>query len=229
MHGAESRIDKPYGKAIALNTANQVGATPWMDHTNWTIEYNIFDGLGILLIGLAEEYESGIVGQNCIIRHNLVRFCASGGDFVNIASGAGPVHTTISNNTVLGSYDPVASGEAHGGWIYVNSDGGQPGCVCTDNVGRFVTYGINGYTGWSAPVISGNYLINDLSSGQPYPSGVTLVANSAAMFFEDITAADAGGDYHGYRLTSSSPGWHATESLRKGVNFTDLDSHLANG
>src|SRR5262249_22979957 len=55
-----------------------------------------------------------------------------------------------------------------------------------------------------------------------------VVTSDAAVGFVNLSAADAGGDYHGYALASTSPfKGRASDNTDPGVNFGLLDAALS--
>lgn len=208
---------------IGINQANQNGATPWVSVNNWTITNNLFKHYTYQKSSLKEEYESGEVSTNLLFSNNLLT--NTNASFFNFEGGDG---MTVTHNTVRNNGTGSGSGGGYNGFIVALSV--NTNSVVKDNIGNWVLYGYLDFSplGDWAPTRNHNYLIDNLSQSFTPPTGDVKVVNDAAMGFTNVTSADAGGDYHGYKLTSGSVG-HLAASDNKdvGVDFDLLDAALS--
>lgn len=220
VFGSEGLSDLPHGVSIALSQANQNGSTPWVTLNTWLIENNLFDGYVYMKIHLQEEYETGALSTNCIIRNNLFR--AAQGSTVSFEGGDSlqVLHNTFRNM--------AGGGGAYGGYTaWVVAFGPNTNALLRDNIGALEFYGVDQIDPMTSPTIDHNFLIDRDSQNPDVPAGITKVTNDAAMGFVDSVGADAGGDYHGYALTVGSTYHHAaSDGTDPGVNFAALDAAL---
>jgi hypothetical protein len=214
--------------SLSINQVSQGGATPWVSTNNWTIRSNIFQNCGFMALSQIEEYETGQTSSGLVVDNNLFTLTSEGWLKLQGGSGATLTHNTARN---------IGGGAIGDNW-YIEILNLNPGSTVKDNIGNWISYGYNDQsgTGWvAASTINHNYLIDNASMGcsniTPFlPAGDNCVASSAAMMFVNAASADAGGDYHGYKLTASSPGYRAaTDGTDVGVNFTTLDAALQIG
>jgi hypothetical protein len=209
--------------AFGLNQSSQSGDTPWSECSRWTVRSNLFKWLTFQKVSLQEEYFSGGQSNSFVFTNNLLTPCT-----VAFFSPEGTNDVTITHNTVR---------NLGGGAIGLNDFFDVQARVNTnnrvrDNIGNYVSYGYNGplATTWPGVIREHNYIIDNLSVGFIQSDiGATdvRVATDAAMGFVNITDADAGGDYHGYKLTVGSIGHNAATDLKDvGVDFALLDAAL---
>jgi hypothetical protein len=207
---------------IGMNQTSQSGDTPWTECSNWVIKNNIFKGMGLTKLSMQEEYFSGGTSTGFVFENNL---CTPAN--VSFFSFEGTNDARVEHNTARNQ-----GAGAIGLNFYVGTTHPNTNSVFRNNVGNFVLYGYNIESGsWVTPTVAKNYIINSHSvvgaAGYPGSTDV-IVTDDAAMLFVNASAADAGGDYHGYQLQAGSPGHlQATDGRDVGVDFTLLDAALS--
>ena len=212
----------PYSGSVglALNQANQIGATPWIVNSHWRVDSNLFKNYVYHKVSLTEEYLSGTAGTDFVFSNNLMTHA-----FGAAITLEGTDHVSIVHNTWRNM--PGSS------WNYnsfvVKIADPNPNAIIRDNVGRLISYGYSDQTGtgWAGVTRDHNFLTDDSNSQLTLPPSDTKVSTDAAMHFANLADADAGGDYHGYRLLETSPGHHAaSDGTDVGVDFATLDDAL---
>jgi hypothetical protein len=127
----------------------------------------------------------------------------------------------VTHNTVRGITNSI---------FHDISDGRQPVANVTfrDNIVTSGGYFFNPNSSYPGKIEDHNVIINNSGAAPPsYTSGDVVVNGDAAVGFVNVSGADAGGDYHGYALASTSPyKGRASDGTDPGVNFGLLDTAL---
>jgi hypothetical protein len=213
-------VDIPKGSAplTAAFATNQDGSAPWATTSHNVFRSNLFIGLGTLMIQLKSPYHSSKDSTDILIENNLfpssVRLDAmlgEGGSNVRI------LHNTFRSN----SRSMVAN----------SSSGGAPmqGLLLRDNILNSGEYWIGGDTAhFPSHVQDRNVVVNTSGGATPgYMTGNFIVANDTGVGFANLANADAGGDWRGYALASTSSfKGRASDGTDPGVNVSVLDNAL---
>ncbi|MGH9024290.1 MAG: hypothetical protein ACRDV9_14545, partial [Acidimicrobiia bacterium] len=210
------------GDSLSLTAGNQDGDSPWGTVKNVTIINNYFKGTGHIIVNLTGPYHTSVPGENVLIHNNLM---TGNLDKLYMAQGSGGSNVTITHNTVGG-----ITSNSMLFWVTPT-----PGMVVKDNIFKSGSYWFNCTidgklsTCWPGMVQDHNVLVNTSGNAPPsYTSTDFVVTNDAAVGFVNVTDADAGGDYHGYALASTSPfKGRASDGTDPGVNFAVLDAALS--
>jgi hypothetical protein len=131
---------------------------------------------------------------------------------------------TVTHNTVRGTTYSI---------FFDLSEGRlpTPNVLFRDNIVTSGKYFFAANSSYPGKIEDHNVIINNSGAQAPsYMSNDFVVTSDDAVGFVNATGADAGGDYHGYALASSSPfKGRASDGTDPGVNFATLDAALALG
>ena len=203
-------------------TANQDGTQPCVANNNNVFRNNIFRGLGRIVHAQPYPNHSAVPPTGTFIfTNNLLDGTARSGWF-ETETAAGVSSWTVIHNTVRGNTNSIFF-DLQNGQMNVSN------MTFRDNIVTSGTYFFNPNTSYPGKIEDHNVIINNSGGAPPaYTSGDFVVANDAAVGFVDVTAADAGGDYHGYALAAGSAYKNAaSDGTDPGVNFATLDAALA--
>lgn len=205
--------------AAPINAAfqrNQDGSSPWMTATNNRFTNNLFRGLGAVIVSFNDPYHSTKPGGGFVFSNNLI----DGASKLYFMLTEGGSNWTITHNTVRGNTNSI--------FFSVGSYAAISGVTFRDNIVNSGTYFFNPNTDYPGKVEDHNVVINTSGSPPPsYMSGDWVVTSDAAVGFSNVSSADAGGDYHGYALSSASTfKGRASDGTDPGVNFQALDAAL---
>jgi len=225
-------LDATSGSACPITTAlatNQDGSNPWAATNNNVFRNNLMIGVGsIFSVQPYDSYCGAMPGSGMTFTNNLLgringtRFSF----FENTRKGSNWV---ISHNTVRSVGNSIFHPDAN----WPDTSNATYNVTFVDNLVESGGYWIQTLdltpTLYPGMVQHHNVIINNSGYGQPsYTSSDMVVTSTAAVGFVNVSDADAGGDYHGYALSSSSPfKGRASDGTDPGVNFTTLDAVLA--
>ncbi len=199
-------------------TANQDGTTPWMATNNNVFRSNLFRGLGRIVH--AQPYPNHtLVPASCgfTITNNLFDGTARP-SFMETEGGCS---WTVTHNTVRGMTNSIFQDISEGRLP-------TPNVLFRDNIVTSGNYFFNQNSSYPGKVEDHNVVINKSGAAAPsYMSSDFVVTGDGAVGFVNVTGADAGADYHGYALASTSPfRGRASDGTDPGVNFVTLDAAL---
>ena len=212
----------PLTTAMGLN---QDGTAPWMASNQNVFRNNIFRGVREIMhlqnyaMNTSAAPECGFTFSN-----NLLDGSAKSAWMTT----SGGCNLTFTHNTARGMTNSMFFDASNGSWPSVN-------IVVRDNIATSGRYFFNepggAGTGYPGKTEHHNVIINNSGVAPPsYMSNDFVVPNDAAVGFVNVTSADAGGDYHGYALASTSAfKGRASDGTDPGVNFELLDAALALG
>jgi len=211
---------------IALQNRNQTGDAPWSVNKDFTISNNLFAAGGFIIVGIEDGLHTTLQGSNLLVTNNLFRVpspAQPGQTYLAFTGGGTGV--TFSHNTVRSNSDSMLFGALPA----------VSGVIFRDNVLNSGSYFFNCTKGdtslatcWPGFSHDHSIVINTSRAAPPaYMSSDFVVNNDAAIGFVNAPGADAGGDYHGYALSSASTfKGRASDGTDPGVNFQVLDAAL---
>jgi hypothetical protein len=213
-------IDIPKGSApltVAFCT-NQDGSAPWARTSHNTFRYNLFKGLGVVMVQLKSPYHSSDESTDILVEHNLFPDSTR----LDAMLGEGGSGVRFLHNTFRSSTRAMASN---------SSSGAAPmrDLLFRDNILNSGEYFINGDVAhFPNHQQDHNVVVNNSPGTAPgYMAGNAVVANDAAVGFVDVAGADGGGDIQGYALAASSPyKGTASDGTDPGVNVAALQAAL---
>ena len=210
----------PINPAFSLN---QDGGSPWMASNNNTFRNNLFLGLERMVAVQGYAYHSQVPPTGTLTITNNLFDGTPRVSFIETSANPSPTSNwVVTHNTVRGVTNSI---------FHDISDGRQPVANVTfqDNIVTSGAYFFNPNSSYPGKIEDHNVIINNSGSAAPsYMSGDFVVTSDAAVGFVNVSAADAGGDYHGYALASTSPyKGKASDATDPGVNFSLLDAALS--
>jgi len=207
---------------ITAFTRNQNGGNPWAASNHNVFRNNYMPGVGGITHSQTDPYHSSMASiGTTVFTNNLLSNIPRLDFFLVDTSPSSPLSVTHNTVRALTRGMFTASGSPFSGF------------TLKDNVLLSGTYWVNGDADFPSRTESTNVIINTSGGGAPaYTSADFVVANDAAVGFTNIAGADAGGDYHGYKLTGGTScttgNWRncASDGTDPGVNFALLDTAL---
>jgi len=196
---------------------NQDGSTPWIQCKNIQFTNNLLRGIGAIIISFNDPYHSTLPGGNLTLSNNLIDNAPK---FQFILAGGGS-NWIITHNTVRGNTNSIMMNDG---------DGPIDAMTFRDNITLSGGYWFNGGPNdFPNKTEDHNVIVNTSGSPPPsYTSGDFVVSSATAVGFVNVGSADAGGDYHGYALASTSSfKGRASDGTDPGVNFEALDAALS--
>jgi hypothetical protein len=222
-------IDAQSNTACPLNTAfavNQDGSNPWAASNNNVFRNNLMLGVGDIFANQPyDTYCPTLPGSGMTFTNNLLGF-VSGKRIAFWQNTMNGSNWTITHNTVRGNTNSLFHPSCNASSCVTS------GITFRDNIVNSGGYWIQtlgaSATQYPGMVQDHNVIINDTPYAPPsYAATDFVVPNVTAVGFVNVSNADAGGDYHGYALSSVSPfRGLASDSKDPGVDFAALDAAL---
>ena len=223
-------VDARSGVGCPINTTfatNQNGSNPWAAAKNNVFKNNLMLGVGSIFATRYDSYCSlpTDAADNMTFSNNLMGAIPRYAFWLNTKGGSNWV---ITHNTVRGNSNSI---------FHPNCENTNLTCMTSNITFRDNIVDSGGYyiqtldmvpTQYPGMIQDHNVIINNTSFPPPPYTSTDFVANSAsAVGFVNFSSADAGDDYHGYVLSSSSPyKGQASDGTDPGVNFNTLDTAL---
>jgi len=206
--------------SVALSN-NQNGDSPWVACDNILVRNNLFRGLGRLSTIWTYWYHPTVPGTGTVIVTNNLFDNTTKSAFMETGAPNGTGEGWFfTHNTVRGITGAIL--------FQLNIGTTTPNVTLRDNLMNSGSGWITSDANYPGRTEDHNLLINTSGGAAPaFTSRDTIVANDSAVGFVNVTAADAGGDYHGYALALTSPfKGLASDGKDPGVDFQALDAAL---